>query len=166
MEIKNVLNCLQTGWLSSKGIYVKKFERKFTKFVGGGYGVSVTNGTAAIELALASLGIGKGDEVILPNFTFGATINAVLNIGATPVVADIDRKTWTISAESIKKNITSKTKAIVPVHLYGQSCEMDDIIKLANKYNLKVVEDNAQAIGCRYTSSENGTLFTGTIAAK
>ncbi len=158
MEIKNVLNCLQTGWLSSKGIYVKKFERKFTKFVGGGYGVSVTNGTAAIELALASLGIGKGDEVILPNFTFGATINAVLNIGATPVVADIDRKTWTISAESIKKNITSKTKALLIVHTYGIVCELKKIEKISKKYNLHIIEDCAEALGSKYNKKYLGNF--------
>ena len=110
-EINNVLNCLQTGWLSSKGVYVKKFENKFTQFLGGGYAVSVTNGTAAIELGLASLGIGKGDEVILPNFTFGATINAVsINIGAKPVVVDIDKAKWTISVDQIKKTLPKKLK--------------------------------------------------------
>ena len=104
-EINNVLNCLQTGWLSSKGIFVKKFENAFSKFLGGGYAASVTNGTAAIELALATLGIKRGDEVILPNFTFGATINAVINVGAKPVVVDIDKNTWTISLKEIKKKI-------------------------------------------------------------
>lgn len=149
-EIKNVLNCLQTGWLSSKGIYVKKFEKKFSSFVGGGYGVSVTNGTAAIELALASLGIGRGDEVIIPNYTFGATINAVINIGALPVVVDIDKKTWTISKNEIKKNITTKTKALLIVHTYGIVCDLEGISKIAKKNKIKIVEDCAEALGSKY----------------
>ena len=148
-EINNVLNCLQTGWLSSKGVYVKKFENKFTQFLGGGYAVSVTNGTAAIELGLASLGVGKGDEVILPNFTFGATINAVINIGAKPVVVDIDKAKWTISVDQIKKNITKKTKAILIVHVYGLVCELKKINKLVKKHKLFLVEDCAEALGSK-----------------
>ena len=155
-EIKNVLNCLQTGWLSSKGVYVKKFEQKFTNFIGGGYGVAVTNGTAALELALTSLGIGKGDEVIVPNFTFGASINAVINIGAKPVVADIDEKTWTISIKEINSKMSRKTKAILAVHIYGLVCDLKNISKIAKKNKIFLVEDCAEALGSKFNKKYIG----------
>tara|TARA_B100001250_G_scaffold411928_1_gene441820 strand:- start:49 stop:1548 length:1500 start_codon:yes stop_codon:yes gene_type:complete len=149
-EKNNVMNCLNTGWISSVGNYVEKFEKEFTKYLGGGYALSVTNGTTALELAIRSLGIGKGDEILLPNFTFAATINAVINSKATPKLIDINRKTWTIDLDQIKKNITKKTKAIMPVHVYGQSAHSDEINKIANKYNILVIEDCAEALGGIY----------------
>ena len=149
-EKKNVMDCLNSGWISSAGKYVEKFESKFSNYLGGGYALTVSNGTTAIELALRALGIGKGDEVLLPNFTFAATINAVINSKATPKLIDINVNTWTIDIDQIKKNITKKTKAIIPVHVYGQSANSDEINKLAKKFNLFIVEDCAEALGGTY----------------
>jgi perosamine synthetase len=149
-ELKYVTECIRSGWISSKGSYVEKFEKLFSKFIGGGYSLSVTNGTAAIELALRSLGIKKNDEVIVPDFTFAATINAVMNVGAKPVLSDVCKKNWTLNAKLILEKITKKTKAVVIVHVYGQPCPLDEIIKLCKKRGIFVIEDSAEALGSRY----------------
>ena len=149
-EKNNVMDCLNSGWISSAGNYVEKFEKNFSKYLGGGYSMTVSNGTTAIELALRALGIGKGDEVLLPNFTFAATINAVINSKATPKLIDIDSETWTIDLNQIKKSITNRTKAIIPVHIYGQSAHSDEIRKIAKKFKLFIIEDCAEALGGFY----------------
>ena len=116
-----------SGWISSKGPYVSKFEEDFSRFVGVRHGVAVSNGTVALHLALVALGIGPGDEVIVPDLTFAATINAVLYCGATPVIVDVDRQTWCMSREAVKRACTAATKAIIPVHLYGRPAEIGPI---------------------------------------
>jgi len=144
------------------GDKVTKFEQSVVKYSGAKYAVGVSNGTDAIALALLALGIGPGDGVICPTFTYYATAGAVASIGARPVFADIDRDTYNISLESVEKILAKKNKfkikAIIPVHLYGQCADMDGILKLAAKFKLKVVEDTAQAFGAEYKGKKAGTL--------
>lgn len=149
-ELTNVIDAISTGYISSTGKYIEQFEKKFEKYIGQGFAVAVSSGTSALQLALSTLNLKKGDEVILPNFTFGASINSILNIGATPVLADINTDDWTISLKEICKKITKKTKAIMPVHIYGQPAQMDEICKIAKKNNLLIIEDCAEAIGAKY----------------
>tara|TARA_Y100000590_G_scaffold468304_1_gene650594 strand:+ start:6063 stop:7190 length:1128 start_codon:yes stop_codon:yes gene_type:complete len=155
-ELKNLSYCIKSNWISSNGKFVDEFERNFSKYLGGGYAVAVSNGTTAIELALASLGIKKGDEVIVPNFTFAATINAVINIGAKPVLVDCDTETWTIDLNKVSKVISKKTKALLPVHIYGQPSKIDEIIDFAKRKKLLVVEDCAEALGSTYKKRKVG----------
>ena len=143
------------------GPIVNEFSENLKKYLKVKYVIPCANGTDALQIAFMALGLKPGDEVICPSWTYVATAEAAAILGLIPVMCDVDLNTFNVSV-NIEPFITSK-QAIVPVHLYGQSCEMDAILKLAKKYGLKVVEDNAQAIGCRYTSSENGALFTGTI---
>ena len=155
-ELKNLSHCIKSNWISSNGKFVDEFERKFSKYLGGGHAVAVSNGTTAIELALASLGIEKDDEVIVPNFTFAATINAVIHIGAKPVLVDCDRDTWTIDLDKVSKVINKKTKALLPVHIYGQPSKIDEIIDFAKRKKLLVVEDCAEALGSTYKKRKVG----------
>ncbi len=149
-ELSNVVDVIKTGWISSRGSYINSFEKKFSKYLGGGYSVAVSNGTNALQIGLMSLGIKDGDEVIVPNFTFGGTINAVINSGAKPVIADVSLKNWTINLENIKKKISRKTKAIMPVHIYGQPYEINEIKNFAKKNKIKIVDDCAEAVGAKY----------------
>ena len=142
-----LLNCISNNWISSGGYYVLDFEKKFSKIFSKRKALAVTSGTTALHLALVSLGIGKDDEVIVPNLTFAAVINSVLYTNATPVIVDINKDKWTIDCNEIEKNISKKTKAIIPVHIFGNPCEMNKINKIAKKYNLYVIEDCAEAIG-------------------
>ena len=142
----------------AQGPYVKKFEVLFSSYCNVKYASACFNGTAALHLALAALGIKQGDEVIVPDFTFIATANAVSYLGAKPVFADINKNTLCIDLESIKKKITEKTKAIIPVHVFGYPCEMDPINDLAKKNNLRVVEDSAEALGTTYKGKKTGSL--------
>ncbi len=157
-ELAYVSDCINTGWISSQGAYVKRFEKEFAEYCGAQYAVAVSNGTVALHLALAALDIKAGDEVIVPDLTFAASINAIIYTGATPIIVDVDATTWTISLEDIEKNITPRTKAIMPVHLYGHPCHMDEIMALAKKHNLLVVEDAAEAIGGKYKGKHVGTF--------
>lgn len=145
-------------WISSTGKYISMFERNFSKYCGVKYGVATSNGTVALHLALVALGIGAGDEVIVPDVTFAATINAVLYTGATPVIVDVEEDGWCIDPDEIEKAITSKTKAIIPVHIYGQPCDMDRICKIATEYNLKIVEDCAEAHGAEFDGKKVGAF--------
>ena len=157
-ELAYVADCIQSGWISSKGIYVTRFEDDVAKFCEASHALAVSNGTTALHLALEALGIGPGDEVIVPDFTFAASINSVLYTGATPVIVDIEPETWTISIPEIEKAITPKTKAIMPVHIYGHPCDMDKIMALAKKHNLLVVEDCAEALGSTYRGKPVGAF--------
>jgi perosamine synthetase len=157
-EKKYVLDCLDSNWISSLGKYIPLFERKFSAYCGSNYGVSVANGTVALHLALAALGIGKGDEVLVPDLTFVATPNAVSYTGAKPVFVDADPKVWNISPEKIEEQITSKTKAIIPVHLFGHPCDMEPIMKIAEEHNLFVIEDAAEAHGAEYRGKKVGSI--------
>ena len=149
-EINNLLECANTGWISSQGRFIKEFEDNFSVYLEGGHPVAVSSGTAALQLGMLALGIGVGDEVIVPNFTFGASINAIIHVGATPVLVDVDPETWTLSLKSIVGAINKKTKAIMPVHVYGQAAHIDEINKIAKNNNLSIVEDCAEALGGTY----------------
>jgi len=153
-----VMDCMATNWISSQGKYVEQFEQQFSKYIGVDHALTVSNGTCAIHLALLALDIKLGDEVIVPDLTFAATINAVLHAGATPVIVDVDRDTWNISSQAIKEAITKKTKAIIPVHLYGNVCKMDEILQISKEFNLYVIEDAAEALGSEYKNKKTGSF--------
>jgi perosamine synthetase len=157
-ELKYLLDAFLSTWISSNGEYIKLFENNFSKFINCNYGVAVSNGTTALHLAILTLNIGKGDEVIVPNLTFAATINAVLHANATPVIVDVEEDSWCIDPIEIEKAITSKTKAIIPVHLYGQPCDMEKISLIARKYNLFIIEDCAEAHGARFNGKKVGSF--------
>src|SRR4030042_1782393 len=157
-EEREVLKVLRSRWLST-GPITEKFEKTFSEFLGGGEAIAVSNGTAALHLGLASLGLKEGDEVILPSFTFVATANAVLYNGAKPVFADIlGVEDLNISPKEIQNKITQKTKAIVVMHYGGYPCHMESILKVAKRYGLPVVEDAAHAPGSEYRGQRCGTL--------
>jgi perosamine synthetase len=153
-----LLRCLETNWISSAGPFVKEFEAAFSAAVGCAHGVACANGTAALHLALTALGIGPGDEVILPAFTMIATANAVTYTGATPVLADSEERTWNVDPGRIAEKITPRTKAIVVVHTYGHPADMDAILALARRHRLSVVEDAAEAHGATYGGQPVGSL--------
>lgn len=157
-EYKYLNDAFLSTWISSSGKYINTFEENFADFCETKYGVAVSNGTVALHLALQALNIGPGDEVILPDLTFAATINSVLHCGATPVVVDIDDESWCISPEKIREAITEKTKVIMPVHLYGQPCDMDEIINIANEHGLYVIEDAAESHGAEYKGKKVGSF--------
>lgn len=148
-ELRAVLDAVLSSWISSKGAYIEKFEQEFSSFVGMRHGVATSNGTVALHLALLALGIGPGDEVIIPDLTFAATINAVLYCGATPVVVDVDEASWTMSVAQVAQAYTSRTKAIIPVHLYGRPAEIEKIAEFARCHDLRVIEDCAEAHGAK-----------------
>lgn len=153
-----IIDAIRSGWISSAGHYIEKFEKEFAFFCGRRFGVSTTNGTTALHLSLLSLGIGKGDEVIMPDFTMIATLFAVLYCNAKPVFVDIEEGTWNINPKLIEKKITKNTKAIMPVHIYGHPSEMNTITKIANKYGLKIIEDAAEAHGAEYFNKRCGGI--------
>ena len=155
-EISNVLECVTSGWISSQGRFIGVFERAFSDYLGGGHAIAVANGTVALQLGLTTLGIGRGDEVIVPNFTFGASINAIIHSGATPVLADVDPDTWTIDLDELRKLITPQTKAVMPVHIYGQPARIDEIKEIASEKGIFVIEDCAEALGATYKNRRVG----------
>ena len=157
-ELKYISNCIKSGWISSQGKYVIEFEKIFSRFCGSSYGVSTSNGTTALHLALKTLGIGLDDEVIVPTLTFVATANAVVYTGAKPIFVDSETFTWNIDPQKIEEKITNKTKAIIVVHLYGHPCDMDPILDIAKKYKLYVIEDSAQAHGAKYKGRRVGSI--------
>ena len=152
-----VLNALNSPMLTD-GPKLRQFEDKFAKFVGTKFAIGVSNGTAALHLSLKALGLKKGDEVIVPNITFAATANSVLLTGATPVLADVNNDDMNISIESIKQNITKKTRVILPVHLAGKMCNMLEIKKISKENNLFLIEDCAHAIGTKLNKKHAGTF--------
>ncbi|MEM3285386.1 MAG: DegT/DnrJ/EryC1/StrS family aminotransferase [Fervidicoccaceae archaeon] len=156
-EIEAVVNVLKSGMLT-RGKETENFEKEFASYVGAKYAVSVMNGTIALETALRALGIRSGDEVIVPDFTFIATANAVINVGARPVFADIDERTYCIDPDSINELITNRTKAIIPVHLFGHPADMDAINEIAEDNRLLVLEDSAQAHGAEIKGEKVGSL--------
>ena len=143
-EKKYLCECIDTGWISSEGPFVKEFEAKMSAAAGRKYGIAVSNGTAALEVAVQALGIGAGDEVIMPTFTIISCAMAVTKLGAVPVFVDSDPCTWNMNTDEIEAKITDKTKAIMAVHLYGMPVQMDTIMELAQRYHLKVIEDAAE----------------------
>lgn len=149
-EFRAILDAFISSWVSSKGPYIGKLEEEFSAFVGQPHGVAVSNGTVALHLALLALGVGPGDEVIVPDLTFAATINAVLYCGATPVIVDVDAQSWSMSAAAFAAAITPRTKAVIPVHLYGRPAEIGPITEIAHRLNIRVIEDCAEAHGATY----------------
>lgn len=157
-EWKYIKECLDTNWISSAGAYVDKFEKDFKNYLKVKKSVVTSNGTTALFLALKVLGIGEGDEVIVPSLTFISPVNTIRYVGAEPVFVDVCRDTYVIDVEKIEKVITSKTKAILPVHLYGHPVDMDELVYLAKKYNLYIIEDATEALGSVYKGKNVGTI--------
>jgi perosamine synthetase len=157
-EEELVVDALRSGWVSSLGAYVDAFEAEFARYCGVRYAVSVSSGTTGLHLALAALGIGPGDEVIVPDLTFVATANAVVHAGARPILADIEPETLCLDPDSAKSKVTSRTKAIIPVHLYGHPADMDRLRSLADEHGLFLIEDAAEAHGAEYKSKKIGGL--------
>lgn len=153
-----VNDAMNSGWLSSSGKYVQEFENKFAGYLGMKYGIAVSNGTAALHTALLSCGIKEGDEVMVPAFTMAATWLAVLYVGAKPVFVDCELESYNIDTKLIEEKITRKTKAIIPVHVYGHPAEMDKILSIAKKYKLIVIEDAAEAHGAEYKGKKCGSV--------
>lgn len=157
-EKKYLCECIDTGWISSEGPFVKEFEEKMSCTVGRSYGIAVSNGTAALEVAVQALGIGEGDEVIMPTFTIISCAMAVTKRGATPVFVDSDPETWNMRVDQMEGKITDRTKAIMVVHLYGLPVDMDPVLEIAEKYNLKIIEDAAEMHGQTYKGKPCGSF--------
>lgn len=157
-EAKYVLDCLNSTWISSNGPYLDQFEQQFAAFCQSKHAIACSNGTTALHLALLAHGVEPGDEVIVPTLTFVATANAVTYCGAVPVFVDIEADTWNMDIQAIEQKITSRTKGIIAVHLYGHPADMDPIMELAHKYDLFVIEDAAEAIGAQYKGKMAGAL--------
>jgi perosamine synthetase len=157
-EKEYVLDCIESSWISSNGKYIGLFEHRFAEYIGIKHALSCSNGTVALHLALLALGIGPGDEVIVPTLTYVATANAVKYTGAIPVLADSEPGTWNIDAEKIELLVTKNTKAIIAVPLYGHPCDMDRIMSIAEKHRLYVIEDAAEALGARYKGRLCGSI--------
>lgn len=157
-ELQNITDAVKSGWVSSQGDFVEEFENNFANYHHVSHGISTSNGTTALHLALAALGIRKNDEVIVPSLTFIATVNSVIYCNATPIFAESDPQYWCMDPEDMEKRITKNTKAIIPVHLYGHPCDMDWIIDIAEDYDLFVIEDAAQAHGAKYKGKKVGTF--------
>ena len=155
---KYVLKCIDANWISSQGLYVRKFEKALAKYHKVKYCVATSGCTSALHLAIKSLNIGKGDEVICPDLSFIAPANMIVLSGAKLKLVDINSETLAIDHKQIEKKITKKTKAIMVVHQFGHSADMDPIMQIARKYNLRVIEDNAESIGGRYKGKKLGTI--------
>ncbi len=157
-EKRYVNECLDEGWISSNGRFIGRFEQDFALFCGVSHAVACCNGTVALHIALLALGIGPGDEVIVPTVTFVATANAVQYTGATPVFADSERETWNMDPRDVERKITPRTRAIIAVHLYGHPADMDALSALARQHKLALVEDAAEAHGAEYRGRRAGSL--------
>jgi perosamine synthetase len=157
-EKKYVNECLDSTWISSKGDFISKFENQFSQYIGVHHSTTVSNGTVALHLALLALGIGEGDEVIVPTLTYIASVNSIQYTNATPVFVDSLSSSWQMNPEDVKKKITNKTKAIMAVHLYGHPCDMDALQLICKENDLYLIEDCAEAIGTKYKGKHVGTF--------
>jgi len=157
-EGRYLAQCVETGWISSEGPFVRRFEEGFARRVGRTHGVAVANGTAALEVAVVALGIGPGDEVILPAFTIISCASAIVRAGAVPVVVDSDRRSWCMDVAALEAAITPRTKAIMAVHIYGLPVDMDPLLELAHRHGLAVIEDAAEAHGLDYKGRPCGSF--------
>jgi perosamine synthetase len=162
-EKEYVNEALDSTWISSKGKFLDRFEAEFAAFAGVGHGIGTANGTVSLHLALAALGIGRGDEVIVPTFTYVASVNAIAYTGAQPVFVDSDPVTWNLDPNLLEAAITPRTRAIEAVHLYGHPADMDPISEIAARHGLPVIEDAAEAHGATYKGRPVGSL--GTVAS-
>jgi perosamine synthetase len=157
-EKKYLIDCIETGWISSEGPYVEKFEHAIAEMTGRKYAIAVCNGTAALDVAVEALGLKAGDEIIMPTFTIISCINHIIRSGANPVFVDSEVNTWNMDISQIESKISSKTKAIMVVHIYGLPVEMGPVLDLAKKYNLKVIEDAAEMHGQFYLDKPCGSF--------
>ncbi len=157
-ELEYVQECLSTGWVSSEGRFIREFEEKWAAYCGMRYGVAMSNGTVALQAAVACLDLQPGDEVIMPAFTIISCAQAVTYNGGVPVLVDVNPRTWCMEVSQLESRITSRTKAIMPVHIYGHPVDMDAVLELAMKYNLTIIEDAAEAHGAEYKGSKCGGL--------
>src|SRR3989338_4384557 len=160
-ESRYVQECVKSGWIGfceGEHSFVTKFEREFSRYCGAKYGISTSNGTCSLNLIFQALGIGKGSEVIVPDLTFIAAVSTVLYANAKPVLVDVDRETGSMDPKKLEEKITKKTRAIVPVHLYGHPADLDPIAEIAGKNNLAVIEDAAQAHGAEYKGKRAGSI--------
>ena len=157
-ELANVVAAVRSGWISSLGAFIGEFEAEFAAYCGAAHGIAVASGTVALHLALVAAGVGRDDDVLVPSLSFVATANAVTYTGATPVLVDSEPVTWNLDADRVADAITPRTKAIIPVHLYGHPCDMDPILELAGRHGLAVVEDAAEAHGAEYRGRRVGAL--------
>jgi perosamine synthetase len=157
-ELKYVTECIETGWISSEGPFIHKFETAFADYIGRQHSIAVSNGTAALDIAVAALDIGPGDEVIMPTFTIISPALQVVRAGAKPILVDSDPKTWNMDVTQIEAKITNKTRAIIVVHIYGLPVDMDPVLDLCKKYNLKLIEDAAEVHGQTYKGRKCGTF--------
>jgi perosamine synthetase len=162
-ELAYVADCIKSGWISSLGDYVRTFENRFAAYCGARYGVATFNGTVALHLLAATLNLGPGDEVIMPSLTFVATANAIHYTGAKPVFVDSEHDTWNIDPDTVAKAITSRTKAIIAVHLYGHPAKMDPLRAIADTHGLLLLEDAAEAHGAHYKGQRVGSLSDAAI---
>ena len=157
-EKELLIKCLTTGWISSEGPFVEEFETKFASYIGRKHGISCSNGSGALDIAIAALKLGKGDEVIMPTFTIISPALSIVRAGATPVLVDSDPITWNMDIEQVKQKVTSKTKAILVVHIYGLPVDMDPILELCKKHNLYLIEDAAEVHGQEYKGIKCGNF--------
>ena len=157
-ELEYVIECIRTGWISSAGHFIEEFEEKWAAYCGMKYGVAVSNGTTALQVAVGCIGLEPGDEVIMPTFTIISCALAVIYSGGVPVLVDSDPHTWCMDVSQIEAKITPRTRAIMPVHIYGHPVDMDPVLELARKYHLVVIEDAAEAHGAEYEGRKCGGL--------
>jgi perosamine synthetase len=155
---KNAFDAINSGFISSEGKYNKLFENSFSNYIGAKYAIALSNGTVALETALYAIGIEKGDEVILPNFTIVSCLNSIIKLGAIPIFVDVDKNHWNIDHNLIEKKITKRTKAIIVCHIFGHPAEIKKIIQIRNKYNIKVIEDCAESHGAEYKGKKIGNF--------
>src|SRR5713101_4218171 len=155
-EMDYVAECLRTGWISSAGRFIEQFEERWAAYCSRKYGIAVSNGTTALELAIEALDLQPGDEVILPTFTIISCAAAVVYGGGVPVLVDSEPRTWCMDVRQVAEKMTSRTRAIMPVHIYGHPVDMDPLLDLAEKNGVAIVEDAAQAHGCEYLSCRDG----------
>ncbi|MEE1945137.1 DegT/DnrJ/EryC1/StrS family aminotransferase [Pedobacter sp. KR3-3] len=157
-ELQYLTQCIETGWISSEGPFITKFEAQFSNYIGCSHGIAVSNGSAALDIAIKALNIGPGDEVIMPAFTIISPAQSVVTAGALPVLVDSDALTWNMDVNQIEAKITAQTKAILVVHIYGLPVDLDHILDLAKKYKLKVIEDAAEMHGQTYKGKMCGSF--------
>ena len=154
-ELEYVTECIRTGWISSAGRFIEEFEEKWAAYCGMNYGIAVSSGTTALQVAVRCLGLKPGDEVIMPTFTIISCALAIVDSGAIPVLVDSEARTWCMDVKQVEAKITERTRAIMPVHIYGHPVDMDPLLKLAKKHNLVVVEDAAEVHGAEYLSNRD-----------
>lgn len=157
-ELENVKDCVKSGWISGKGKYITEFEKSFASYCSAKYGIAVMNGTASLHLAMLTAGVERGDEVIVPDFTMISSANSIVYVGGRPVWVDAEHDTWNMDVEKVRDKISDKTKAIMPVHIYGHPVDMDPLVELAEENDLVLVEDAAEAHGAEYKGRKVGSL--------